>query len=79
MTSSEVPELVLEQVIRTESQLILDDARGENAFAEDEYIGRKQARSLLCLPFLKQGELIGVCISKTAWRRMCSRQRGLRC
>jgi PAS domain S-box-containing protein len=55
-----VPELVLEQVIRTESQVILDDARGENAFAEDEYIGRKQARSLLCLPLLKQGELIGV-------------------
>jgi PAS domain S-box-containing protein len=60
VTSSEVPELVLEQVIRTESQVILDDARGENAFAEDEYIGRKQARSLLCLPLLKQGELIGV-------------------
>ena len=40
--------------------MILDDARGENAFAEDEYIGRKQARSLLCLPLLKQAELIGV-------------------
>ena len=33
---------------------------GSNAFAEDEYIGRKQARSLLCLPLLKQAELIGV-------------------
>src|ERR1700723_4724824 len=29
-------------------------------FSEDEYIGRKQARSLLCLPLLKQAELIGV-------------------
>jgi PAS domain S-box-containing protein len=60
VTPLELPVLVLEQVIRTESQVILDDARGENAFAEDEYIGRKQARSLLCLPLLKQAELIGV-------------------
>ncbi|WP_051346538.1 trifunctional serine/threonine-protein kinase/ATP-binding protein/sensor histidine kinase [Bradyrhizobium sp. th.b2] len=60
VTPSELPMLVLEQVIRTEGRVILDDARGENPFAEDEYIGRKQARSLLCLPFLKQAELIGV-------------------
>jgi PAS domain S-box-containing protein len=60
VTTSELPVLVLEQVIRTESQVILDDARGQSAFSEDEYIGRKQARSLLCLPLLKQAELIGV-------------------
>src|SRR5713101_4490158 len=60
VTPSELPVLVLEQVIRTESRVILDDARGENVFAEDEYIGRKQTRSLLCLPLLKQAELIGV-------------------
>jgi PAS domain S-box-containing protein len=60
VTPSESPVRVLEQVIRTESQVILDDAREQNAFAEDEYISRKQARSLLCLPLLKQAELIGV-------------------
>jgi PAS domain S-box-containing protein len=60
MTPSELPVRILEQVIRTQSQVILDDARGRNAFAGDEYIGRKQARSLLCLPLLKQAELIGV-------------------
>jgi PAS domain S-box-containing protein len=60
VTPSELPVLVLEQVIRTKSQVILDDARGENAFSEDEYIGRKQARSLLCLPLPKQADLIGV-------------------
>jgi len=59
VTPSELSVLILEQVIRTQSQVILDDARGENAFAEDEYIGRKQARSLLCLPLLKQAKLIG--------------------
>ena len=56
----ELPVLALEKVIRTHSQVILDDARGDHAFAEDEYIGRKRARSLLCLPLLKQTELIGV-------------------
>jgi PAS domain S-box-containing protein len=60
MTPSELPVRILEQVIRTQSQVILDDARGGNAFAGDEYIGCKQARSLLCLPLLKQAELIGV-------------------
>jgi PAS domain S-box-containing protein len=60
VTPSELPILVLEQVIRNQSQVILDDARGDNSFAEDEYIGRKQARSLLCLPLLKQAELIGI-------------------
>ena len=60
VTPSELPVLILEQVIRTQSQVILDDARGQSAFAEDEYMGRKQARSLLCLPLLKQAELIGV-------------------
>ena len=57
---SELPVLILEQAIRTQSQVILDDARGENAFADDEYIGRKRVRSLLCLPLLKQAKLIGV-------------------
>jgi PAS domain S-box-containing protein len=56
---SELPVLILEQAIRTQSQVILDDARGENAFSEDEYLGRKQARSVLCLPLVKQVKLIG--------------------
>jgi PAS domain S-box-containing protein len=58
--SLELPLRILEQVIRTRSQVILDDARGRNTFAGDEYIGRKLTRSLLCLPLLKQAELVGV-------------------
>src|SRR5246127_4043654 len=52
VTASELPQLILEQVIRTQSQVILGDARGEHAFAEDEYMSRKRVRSLLCLPLL---------------------------
>jgi C4-dicarboxylate-specific signal transduction histidine kinase len=40
--------------------VILDDARGQSMFAEDEYMSRKRVRSLLCLPLLKQADLIGV-------------------
>ena len=59
-TPSELPLLILEQVIRTQSEVILDDARGKSMFAEDEYMSRKRVRSLLCLPLLKQADLIGV-------------------
>src|SRR6266849_2113027 len=60
VTPSELPLLILEKVIRTQSQVLLDDARGQSMFAEDEYMSRKRVRSLLCLPLLKQAELIGV-------------------
>jgi PAS domain S-box-containing protein len=60
VTPSELPLLILEQVVRTQSQVILDDARGQSMFSEDEYMSRKRVRSLLCLPLLKQAELIGV-------------------
>jgi PAS domain S-box-containing protein len=55
-----LPLLILEHVIRTQSEAILDDARGQSMFAEDEYMSRKRVRSLLCLPLLKQADLIGV-------------------
>jgi len=60
VTGSELPELILGQVIHTRSQVILGDARDEHAFTEDDYMGLKRARSILCLPLLKQAELIGV-------------------
>ncbi|QIG98085.1 trifunctional serine/threonine-protein kinase/ATP-binding protein/sensor histidine kinase [Bradyrhizobium sp. 6(2017)] len=60
VTPSELPLLILEQVIRTQSPVILDDAREQSMFSEDEYMSCKRVRSLLCLPLLKQAELIGV-------------------
>jgi GAF domain-containing protein len=76
VTPSELPLLILEQVIRTQSQVILDDARGQSMFADDEYMRRKRVRSLLCLPLLKQAKLIGVIYLENSLRRMCSRRRG---
>jgi PAS domain S-box-containing protein len=57
---AELPETVLHYVIRTRESVILDDALAQNPFSADEYIRQKHARSLLCLPLIKQTKLIGV-------------------
>jgi PAS domain S-box-containing protein len=58
-TPSEVPESVLQYVIRTQDSVILDDAAAQNPFSADAYIRLKHARSVLCLPLVKQAKLIG--------------------
>jgi PAS domain S-box-containing protein len=57
---AELPESVLHYVIRTRESVILDDASAQNPFSADEYICQKHARSVLCLPLVKQAKLIGV-------------------
>src|ERR1700675_5066808 len=57
---AELPESVLHTVIRTRESVILDDASALNPFLADEYIRKKHARSVLCLPLVKQAKLIGV-------------------
>src|SRR5258707_785577 len=57
---AEIPESVLQYVIRTRESVILDDAAAQNPFSADEYICQKHARSVLCLPLVKQSKLIGL-------------------
>ena len=57
---AELPESVLHTVIRTRESVILDDASARNPFSADEYISQKRARSVLCMPLVKQAKLIGV-------------------
>jgi len=57
---AELPESVLHTVIRTRESVILDDALAQNPFSADEYICQKHARSVLCLPLVKQSKLVGV-------------------
>ena len=47
-------------MIRTRESVILDDASAQNPFSADEYLRQKHARSVLCLPLVKQAKLIGV-------------------
>ena len=60
VSPAELPESVLHTVIRTRESVILDDALAQNPFSADEYICQKHARSVLCLPLVKQAKLIGV-------------------
>jgi PAS domain S-box-containing protein len=58
-TSAVLPESVLHYVMRTRRSVILDDA-ARPPFAEDPYLREHQARSILCVPLVKQSKLIGV-------------------
>jgi PAS domain S-box-containing protein len=60
VTPAELPESLLRYVARTLESVRLRDASVENLFSEDEYIRRKHTRSVLCLPLIKQGKLVGV-------------------
>jgi PAS domain S-box-containing protein len=60
VSPAELPETVLHTVIRKRQSVILDDASAQNPFSADEYLCQKHARSVLCLPLVKQAKLIGV-------------------
>jgi GAF domain-containing protein len=54
------PESLVRYVIRTHESVILDDASRPNLFSEDDYLRGRQAKSILCLPLIKQGRLTGL-------------------
>ena len=61
VTAAVLPESVLHYVLRTQESVILDDAAAaENPFVADPYIRQRQARSILCLALINQGQLVGV-------------------
>jgi PAS domain S-box-containing protein len=60
VTAADLPVSVLHYVVRTRECLLLHDTSRENQFSGDEYIRRHHARSILCLPLLKEASLVGV-------------------
>ena len=71
-----LPESVLHYVVRTQESVILDDASAQNPFSTDEYIRQQHARSILCLPLVKQGSWSACSTWKTTWPRTSSRPPG---
>jgi PAS domain S-box-containing protein len=55
-----LPQSVFHFVLRTQQSVILDDAAAQSPFSSDPYIREHRARSVLCLPLLKQARLMGV-------------------
>ena len=60
VTAAVLPESVLHYVVRTRESVILDDATVQPTFGADPYLRQRHARSILCLPLVKQFKLIGV-------------------
>jgi PAS domain S-box-containing protein len=59
VTPSDLPQSALHYMIRTRERVVLNDASVGNLYAEDEYVRQKHARSVLCLPIVKQTKLVG--------------------
>ena len=55
-----VPEAIIRYVMRTQESVILDDAAKQNLFSDDPYLGIRRQRSILCLPLIRQGALVGL-------------------
>jgi PAS domain S-box-containing protein len=60
VTPADLPESVLQYVIRTRESVILDDASASTLFSADAYVQQRRLRSVLCLPLIKQTKLVGV-------------------
>ena len=58
--ADDLAESVVQFVARAQERVILDDASTSDTFSTDTYIRRTHARSILCLPLVKQGRLIAV-------------------
>jgi len=55
-----LPEALVRYAMRTQETVILDDASSQNPFSADPYIVERRARSILCLPLINQGKIIGI-------------------
>jgi signal transduction protein with GAF and PtsI domain len=55
-----LPDSLIRYSIRTRDPVVLDDAMDQNPFSGDPYITERHARSILCLPLINRGKLIGI-------------------
>ncbi|MFY9987137.1 MAG: AAA family ATPase [Chthoniobacterales bacterium] len=54
------PQSTLQYVIKTQSTVVLEDAAVRNPFSDDDYFLKTQAKSVLCVPIVRQTKTIGV-------------------
>jgi PAS domain S-box-containing protein len=60
ISGTDLPVSVFQFVLRSRESLHLQDATVSSSFSSDEYIRQRRTRSVLCLPLLKQAQLLGV-------------------
>ena len=59
-SASSLPASILNYVRRSHEQVLLADAVAPHAFSTDPYLARARPKSLLCLPIMRQAELVGL-------------------
>jgi PAS domain S-box-containing protein len=60
VATGDLPTTMFRFVLRTKESVLLQDASGQHPFSADEYFRDHHARSVLCLPLLKQARIAGV-------------------
>ncbi len=55
-----LPLSIINYVLNTQKDLLIDDATTQTNFAADPYIIQAQVKSILCNPIINQGKLIGI-------------------
>ncbi|WP_131873425.1 MULTISPECIES: LuxR C-terminal-related transcriptional regulator [unclassified Bradyrhizobium] len=60
VSATELPESMLQYVLRTQEIVILDDASSHSSFSSDPYIVENYLRPLLCFPLINQLNLTGI-------------------
>ena len=60
LATGDLPHSILQYVLRTRERVLLPDAMAASEFADDEYLRRRHARSVLCIPLVKQTRLAGI-------------------
>ncbi|AFZ15110.1 GAF sensor hybrid histidine kinase [Crinalium epipsammum PCC 9333] len=55
-----VPKSIINYVARTKENIIINNAMSEGNFTQDIYIQAHQPKSVLCIPIINQGKLIGI-------------------
>nr|WP_241023586.1 ATP-binding protein [Burkholderia sp. Ac-20365] len=60
MTEADIPLGIFMTVTRTRRRVLLDDAFWTGTFSRDPDVIRRRLRSVLCMPLLKQSELVGI-------------------
>jgi PAS domain S-box-containing protein len=60
ISDAELPESLVLYAARTQESVTLDNASASGPFTGDKYIRRKHARSVLCLPLIRQGKSVAL-------------------
>ena len=59
-SSNDIPVTLINYVKRTLEIFVIDDAKTVDFLVGDRYIVRQQPKSLLCIPIINQGKLLGI-------------------